>query len=55
MERVKTSAAPAALSAVVGIAVAMALVRGIARRRTEQLGNFWLGVDERLDSQAPVE
>ncbi len=30
------------VSAAVGIAVAIALVRGFARRRTEQLGNFWV-------------
>jgi K+-transporting ATPase ATPase A chain len=30
------------LSAAVGIAVAVALVRGFARRRTELLGNFWV-------------
>jgi K+-transporting ATPase ATPase A chain len=30
------------LSAAVGIAVAIALVRGFARHRTEQLGNFWV-------------
>jgi potassium-transporting ATPase potassium-binding subunit len=30
------------VSAAVGIAVATALVRGFARRRTEQLGNFWV-------------
>ena len=30
------------VSAAVGIAVAVALVRGFARRRTEQLGNFWV-------------
>jgi potassium-transporting ATPase potassium-binding subunit len=30
------------LSAAVGIAVAVALVRGFARRRTDQLGNFWV-------------
>jgi potassium-transporting ATPase potassium-binding subunit len=29
-------------SAAVGIAVAIALVRGFARRRTDQLGNFWV-------------
>jgi K+-transporting ATPase ATPase A chain len=29
------------VSAAVGIAVAIALVRGFARRRTEHLGNFW--------------
>ncbi|MEV0567447.1 potassium-transporting ATPase subunit KdpA [Dactylosporangium sp. NPDC050588] len=29
-------------SAAVGIAVAVALVRGFARSRTEQLGNFWV-------------
>ena len=29
------------VSAAVGIAVAIALVRGFARRRTENLGNFW--------------
>jgi K+-transporting ATPase ATPase A chain len=29
-------------SAAVGIAVAVAVVRGFARRRTEQLGNFWV-------------
>ena len=29
-------------SAAVGIAVAVALVRGFARRRTDQLGNFWV-------------
>ena len=30
------------VSASVGIAVAVALVRGFARNRTEQLGNFWV-------------
>jgi potassium-transporting ATPase potassium-binding subunit len=30
------------VSASVGIAVAVALVRGFARRRTDQLGNFWV-------------
>jgi K+-transporting ATPase ATPase A chain len=30
------------LSAAVGIAVAIALVRGFARRQTDQLGNFWV-------------
>lgn len=30
------------VSAAVGIAVAVALVRGFARRRSEQLGNFWV-------------
>ncbi|HEY8302050.1 MAG TPA: potassium-transporting ATPase subunit KdpA [Jatrophihabitans sp.] len=30
------------LSAAVGIAVAMALVRGFARNRTDRLGNFWV-------------
>jgi potassium-transporting ATPase potassium-binding subunit len=30
------------VSAAVGIAVAVALVRGFARRRTELLGNFWV-------------
>jgi K+-transporting ATPase ATPase A chain len=30
------------LSAAVGIAVAIALVRGFARRKTDQLGNFWV-------------
>ena len=30
------------LSAAVGIAVAIALVRGFARRRTDRLGNFWV-------------
>jgi K+-transporting ATPase ATPase A chain len=30
------------LSAAVGIAVAVALVRGFARRHTDQLGNFWV-------------
>ncbi len=30
------------VSAAVGIAVAIALVRGFARRRTNQLGNFWV-------------
>jgi K+-transporting ATPase ATPase A chain len=30
------------VSAAVGIAVAVALVRGFARRRTERLGNFWV-------------
>ncbi|MEN3358318.1 MAG: potassium-transporting ATPase potassium-binding subunit [Mycobacteriales bacterium] len=30
------------VSAAVGIAVAVALVRGFARRRTDQLGNFWV-------------
>ncbi|MDQ1658306.1 MAG: potassium-transporting ATPase potassium-binding subunit [Cryptosporangiaceae bacterium] len=29
-------------SAAVGIAVAVALVRGFARKRTDQLGNFWV-------------
>lgn len=30
------------LSAAVGIAVAVALVRGLSRSRTDQLGNFWV-------------
>jgi K+-transporting ATPase ATPase A chain len=30
------------VSAAVGIAVAVALVRGFARKKTEQLGNFWV-------------
>ncbi len=30
------------VSAAVGMAVAMALVRGFARKRTENLGNFWV-------------
>ncbi len=30
------------VSAAVGIAVAIALVRGFARRRTGELGNFWV-------------
>ncbi len=30
------------LSAAVGIAVAVALIRGIARSRTDHLGNFWI-------------
>ncbi|MFC7245503.1 potassium-transporting ATPase subunit KdpA [Catellatospora aurea] len=30
------------VSAAVGIAVAVALVRGFARRKSEQLGNFWV-------------
>ena len=30
------------LSAAVGLAVAIAVVRGIARERTDQLGNFWV-------------
>jgi K+-transporting ATPase ATPase A chain len=30
------------VSAAVGMAVAIALVRGFARRRTDQLGNFWV-------------
>jgi K+-transporting ATPase ATPase A chain len=30
------------VSAAVGIAVAVALVRGFARKRTDQLGNFWV-------------
>jgi K+-transporting ATPase ATPase A chain len=30
------------VSAAVGIAVAMAFVRGFARKRTEELGNFWV-------------
>ena len=30
------------VSAAVGIAVAVALVRGFARNRTERLGNFWV-------------
>ena len=30
------------VSAAVGIAVAVALVRGFARSRTDQLGNFWV-------------
>jgi K+-transporting ATPase ATPase A chain len=30
------------LSAAVGIAIAVALIRGLARSRTEQLGNFWV-------------
>jgi K+-transporting ATPase ATPase A chain len=32
------------VSAAVGIAVAIALVRGFARRRTDRLGNFWVDV-----------
>src|SRR5512144_3072604 len=32
------------VSAAVGIAVAIALVRGFARRRTDHLGNFWVDV-----------
>jgi len=32
------------LSAAVGIAVAVALLRGIARTKTEHLGNFWVDV-----------
>jgi potassium-transporting ATPase potassium-binding subunit len=32
------------LSAAVGLAVAMALVRGIARRRSATIGNFWVDV-----------
>jgi potassium-transporting ATPase potassium-binding subunit len=32
------------LSAAVGIAVAVALVRGFARTRTDRLGNFWVDV-----------
>ena len=30
------------VSAAVGIAVAIALVRGFARKRTDELGNFWV-------------
>ena len=30
------------VSAAVGIAVAVALVRGFARKKTDQLGNFWV-------------
>ena len=30
------------VSAAVGIAVAVALVRGFARRSTDELGNFWV-------------
>ena len=30
------------MSAAVGIAVAVALIRGLARSRTDQLGNFWV-------------
>ncbi|MGZ4617301.1 MAG: potassium-transporting ATPase subunit KdpA [Frankiaceae bacterium] len=30
------------VSAAMGVAVAVALVRGFARKRTEQLGNFWV-------------
>ncbi len=30
------------VSAAVGMAVAIALVRGFARRRTGELGNFWV-------------
>jgi K+-transporting ATPase KdpA subunit len=30
------------LSAAVGMAVAVALIRGIARRQTDELGNFWV-------------
>ena len=30
------------VSAAVGIAVAVALVRGIVRRRSETIGNFWV-------------
>ena len=36
------------LSAAVGIAVAVALIRGLARSHTEQLGNFWVDLT-RLD------
>ncbi|HEU5267897.1 MAG TPA: potassium-transporting ATPase subunit KdpA, partial [Jatrophihabitans sp.] len=32
------------VSAAVGIAVAVALVRGLSRRKTDQLGNFWVDV-----------
>ena len=32
------------VSAAVGIAVAVALVRGFARHKTDQLGNFWVDV-----------
>ena len=30
------------VSAAVGIAVAVALVRGLTRRRSETIGNFWV-------------
>ena len=33
------------VSAAVGIAVAIALVRGFARSRTDRLGNFWVDLD----------
>ena len=29
-------------SAVIGVAVAVAVIRGIARRETDKLGNFWV-------------
>ena len=36
------------VSAAVGMAVAIALVRGFARRRTDQLGNFWVDLTRTL-------
>ena len=36
------------VSAAVGIAVAIALVRGFARRKTDQLGNFWVDLTRTL-------
>jgi K+-transporting ATPase ATPase A chain len=32
------------LSAAVGIAAALALIRGLARRETDQVGNFWVDI-----------
>ena len=31
------------LSAAVGLAAALALIRGIVRRETDRVGNFWAG------------
>jgi K+-transporting ATPase ATPase A chain len=36
------------VSAAVGMAVAIALVRGFARRKTDQLGNFWVDLTRTL-------
>ena len=32
------------LSAAVGLAVAVALIRGLVRTKTDQLGNFWVDI-----------
>ena len=41
-------------SAAVGIAVAIALVRGITRRRSETIGNFWVDLTRVDDADPPA-